>query len=269
MRYVAIVLSLYAVAALPSARAEPAAASDPGQGPALASAAGPQPVALPEHSDAAIERAYRSLELRLERKKDGSFVYTGRGLNARIDTQGGLTLKDKFFKAEFIFEPAQLDEHTWVTHFFRITFDLFARIDKAFGNDPHRSERREFLEQTLELRTLLLERYAEGALERTLEGLWKLAKMSVREKKERLFSLWSECSHDRFGEKARRRIEAFVREHCPPGSACDYSDEELVRLNGSGSAAMQVEARGSAREQNNKARGSERFAPYDTGEHPP
>jgi hypothetical protein len=194
--------------------------------------------------DEAVMRAYRSLELKVERNRDGSFSYKGRGVSARIDAQGGLTMRDQFHHTKFVFEPQQIDDNTWITWFFRLRFDLFARIDKAFGNDSYRSERREFLQQTRELRELLLERYSEQALERTLEGIWKLAMMSVSEKKERFFSLWSECSNDLYGLYARRRIEAFVREHCPRDSACEYSEQELTRLN-------------------RKHAAKDRFAPYD------
>ncbi|HEX6244846.1 MAG TPA: hypothetical protein VFZ61_28195 [Polyangiales bacterium] len=208
--------------------------------PARDAASGPVPVldirpaaAEAEESDAsdqAIERAYRSLELRLERKADGSFVYTGRGIGARIDAQGGLTMWDKFSSARFAMDPQKIDDYTWVVRLFRVFFDLYARLDKAFGNDPYRSERRDFLEQTRDLQTLLLERNAERALERMLDGIWKLAQMSISEKKQRLFSLWTECSSDRYGQKARRRIEEFVREHCGRESACEYSEAEIERL---------------------------------------
>jgi hypothetical protein len=63
-----------------------------------------------------------------------------------------------------------------------------------------------------------------------LQGLWKLAAMSIREKKERLHAIWSECGTDEYGLRSRARIEAFIRERCPRGSACEYTDAELARL---------------------------------------
>jgi hypothetical protein len=251
MRPISIALSLSLLGFASAVLAEPPAGERGSQDVApvhARDAGGPSPSGDSNTArmsrDDAVTRAYRSLELKVERNRDGSFSYNGRGVSARIDAQGGLTMRDQFHRAKFVFDPQQIDDKTWITWFFRLKFDLFAKIDKAFGNDSYRSERHEFLEQTRELRELLLERYSEQALERTLEGTWKLAMMSVSEKKERFFSLWSECSDDQHGLYARRRIEAFVREHCPRDSACEYGEQELIRLNRKNAA-------------------KDRFAPYD------
>jgi hypothetical protein len=261
-RGAALALGLCTLALAALARAEPSpevapdkmlTTSEKAPAPSQATALSPAPSAPATDTssmhdrDRAILRVFRALELPLAQNADGSFAYTGRGIDARIDALGGLTMRDKFFQARFVFKSEPLDDHTWVTQFFQIRFNLMARIEKAFGNDPYRSERRAFLEATRELRELLLERNAEQALERMLNGIWRLAVMSVREKKERLFSLWSECSMDTHGQRARCRIEEFIRERCPRGSACEYTDEELARL----SSISKAKAR---------------FAPYDATE---
>jgi hypothetical protein len=182
--------------------------------------------------DDAVLRAYREIErLKLVQKSDGSFAYTGRGFSARIDARGGLRITDKFRRTSFVLEPKPIDEVNWVTYFLRTTFDLLARLDKAFGNDPFRSERRDFLEQTRDLRMALLERNAEQALERALHTIWAAANSSPQQRRQETFALWAECSEDEYGERVRRRIEEYVRERCPIGSACEYTPDDLSRLN--------------------------------------
>jgi hypothetical protein len=202
---------------------------------ARASAADLKPAPV-QGSDAAADdtvlRAYREIEgLTLVQKSDGSFAYTGRGFSARIDARGGLRITDKFRRTSFVLEPKPLDEVNWVTYFIRTTFDLYARLDKAFGNDPFRSERRDFLERTRDLRMALLERNAGRALERALHTIWTGAHTSPQQRKQETFALWAECSEDEYGERVRRRIEEYVRERCPLGSVCEYTPEELTRLN--------------------------------------
>lgn len=198
---------------------------------ARASAADPKPAQV-QGADDAVLRAYREIEgLALVQKSDGSFAYTGRGFSARIDARGGLRITDKFRRTSFVLEPKPLDEVNWVTYFLRTTFDLLARLDKAFGNDPFRSERREFLERTRDLRMALLERNAGRALERALHTIWTGAHTSPQQRKQETFALWTECSEDEYGERVRRRIEEYVRERCPVGSVCEYTPEELARLN--------------------------------------
>jgi hypothetical protein len=182
-------------------------------------------------ADDAVLRAYREIEgLTLVQKSDGSFAYTGRGFNARIDARGGLRITDKFRRTSFVLESKPLDEVNWVTYFLRTSFDLLARLDKAFGNDPFRSERRDFLERTRDLRMALLERNAGHALERALHTIWTGAHTSPQQRKQETFALWAECSDDEYGERVRSRIEAYVRERCPVGSVCEYTPEELARL---------------------------------------
>jgi hypothetical protein len=192
----------------------------------------PVPEVAAAAGDDAVRRAFQAIDgVKLVQKSDGSFVYTGRGFNARIDARGGLTLTDRFSRASFVVDPKPLDELNWVTYFFRISFDLYARLDKAFGNDPFRTERRDFLEATRDLRMALLERNAARALERALHKIATSATKSPAEKRRLFFELWAECSDDPYGDRVRARIEQYIRERCPPGSVCEYTPQELERLN--------------------------------------
>jgi hypothetical protein len=110
---------------------------------------------------------------------------------------------------------------------------------KLFGYDPHRSERRLFLERTRPLRELLHERARRAALARAAVHLnVALTRVEVAleaddgaRAHQQLFALWDECSEDEVGALARRRIEAFVREHCRLGSSHAFADAELLALN--------------------------------------
>jgi hypothetical protein len=239
MRGALIACGVLALTVSTSVAAQSPVSLDPAQvARAAAARADTQPAAknnaaAAEQED--VERAFRDLlarqELKLARQDDGSFRYSGRGFQARIDAHGGLSITDKFSRARIVFDPKPLDEVNWVTYFLRVKFDLLARLDKAFGNDPFRSVRRDFLEQTRDLRMALLERSAQRALERALRTIWLAAGASPQQKRAATWKLWAECSEDEYGEKARRRIEAYVRERCPPGSACEYTPRELERLN--------------------------------------
>lgn len=172
-------------------------------------------------------------EIELERKSDRSYVYQGRGINARIDAQGGFVMTDKFSRSKFVFKPTPIDAEgvNWVTNFFQTTFDLLRRVEKAFGNDLYRSERREFLEQTEELRIALMERHQAAALGGLMHSIWSATGVSIAEKRIQLFHAWCECSDDAFGDTGRVRIEQFIAERCPKESACAFTAEELERLN--------------------------------------
>lgn len=212
----------------------PAASLNPSKAARLASPSGTGAAATAPEAGVEDEvlRAFRLIEgLELVPKSDGSFLYTGRGFNARIDANGGLTITDRFSRASVVLDPQPLDEHNWVVWFFRVTTGLLDRLDKAFGNDPFRSERREFLEKTRDLRMAVLERNTVQALERALHAIWSAASRSPKQKRQAIFSLWAQCSADAYGARARRRIEQYVRERCPRGSACEYPPGELRALN--------------------------------------
>jgi hypothetical protein len=237
---VRVVLALLLVLVALRARAEGAASAPapPSLRPeqvARATEAGESPRADQAPGDDAVLRAFHAIEgLRLVRKRDGSFAYAGRGFNARIDARGGLIMTDKFSRASFVLDAKPIDAINWATYFFRISLGLMARLDKAFGNDPFRSERRDFLDRTRELRMALLERNAHVALDRALHKIWSAAASSPQQKKQATFELWTQCSDDTYGDAFRARIEQYVRERCAPGSACEYAPEELVLLNAPG-----------------------------------
>lgn len=99
-------------------------------------------------------------------------------------------------------------------------------------------------------RELLATRYA--ALGGELEAIWGESAAPIAARRELLFERWDECDEsfavdageipeealselDRtrieIAEKARRTIEAFIRESLPKGTAKAYSDRELRELN--------------------------------------
>lgn len=110
-------------------------------------------------------------------------------------------------------------------------------IAKLTGDSPAVGERKRFLERTRPLREFLLERarryhmaVSDGRTEQRLRRL--LAAHSDREPKhDAVFAVWTECSDDELGELSRLRIEAFLREQCPPDSDCAFRPQDLARLN--------------------------------------
>lgn len=106
------------------------------------------------------------------------------------------------------------------------------------GKAPLNVEERAFMEQTQPLREHLIAvaaaRNAEQAgkrLDEKLRRIWATPG-PLLEKQMEIFARWDECAEDEEGDRARARIEAFVRSLEDQREACPYSDEDLIKLNG-------------------------------------
>lgn len=129
--------------------------------------------------------------------------------------------------------------------------------DLAVRRDQRRQSRakQEFLDSTASLRAALArtaveeqQRAARLRLGQELASLWRDERRSLAERRRALFERWDECEEalapagadaageldaerGRGGEDMRRRIEAFVRQVAPAGSAKAFEADELARLN--------------------------------------
>jgi hypothetical protein len=166
----------------------------------------------------------------LVERKDGSYRYSGRGFDATIDRDGNVRMRDRFARARFGVFPYQGLNKEWFISFLEVKFDLFAWLDKKFGNDPFRSERRDFFLGTRELRERLASQSAVARLQQELERIWSQA-LGLLERKRRTFALWDLASEDAFGQLGRDQVVRFVRESCPEDSARGFSPEELKSFN--------------------------------------
>lgn len=127
------------------------------------------------------------------------------------------------------------------------------------GHDPNSIAKNAILEQTFELRVRLAVAHNVELLEQRMRelspellALWSDASMSSARKRELLFERWDECD-ERFSvqpgdvpaeavseidairvetaERARRKIEAFIRRHAPKGTRHGYRPHELETFN--------------------------------------
>jgi hypothetical protein len=118
-------------------------------------------------------------------------------------------------------------------------FDLNAPLLRLAGSDALDDEKRCFLRDTAALREEMADDFRARAAKRSfvelegrLAGLVADPLLSVADKKRAVLDLWDDCAlDDAGGRRARRVIDAFVRESMPPGSTLAFSDEELAAFN--------------------------------------
>lgn len=129
------------------------------------------------------------------------------------------------------------------------------------GKDPLMNAKTDLLAETRELRIALAVEWARkqlatrfAQLDAELTATWNDHARSVAARRELLFRRWDDCDevfNVRPGDvppeavsaidnerlqtatAARRKIEAFIRQHIPRGSTAAYGDDELMRLNAS------------------------------------
>jgi hypothetical protein len=125
------------------------------------------------------------------------------------------------------------------------------------GQRKQARAKEEFLDSTAPLRAALArakaheqQRAARSRLGQELATVWRDRRLSLAERKRQLFERWDECEEaiagndaageaisetdaerGHGGEELRRRIEAFVRQVAPAGSAQAFGEAELSRLN--------------------------------------
>jgi hypothetical protein len=163
----------------------------------------------------------------LSQRGDGSFVWQGPVLGARIAPDGAVRFSDGGASVD-------LDDQYRP----KVRFGVDDAIARSAGDDPHYAERSWFLEQTEALRRRLARkardtRAARGLarLRRRLDAVWSAAGRSYAQKRRMLFQIWDDCAQNERGERARRVVEGFVRSRLPAGSSEAYTRSELARLN--------------------------------------
>lgn len=163
----------------------------------------------------------------LQRRADGSHVYSGPRFAAVIRRDGSVEFQDRPGIQTNGFSASG-------------TFDVTEAIMFAAGQDPLRAERDWFMRHTEELRQRLEaeHRRAEMAaalprLRGRLERVWATTRRSAAARRARIFALWDDMADDDTGREARRIVIEFVREVIPAGADDAYSEEELRRLNAS------------------------------------
>ncbi|MEO0323963.1 MAG: hypothetical protein AAF447_13470 [Myxococcota bacterium] len=160
---------------------------------------------------------------RLRSRRDGSLVWEGPTVGARIAADGSVTFSDL---------PS-----VRYTGGLSLGFDLSAWADRRAGNDPYYAERRWFLEQTEELR-VARSREARAADQRRalfrfrgdLLRLWEDPARDAAAKRRALFERWRECAEDEAGQEARQAVLDFIRARLPAESPESYTAAELAQL---------------------------------------
>lgn len=122
--------------------------------------------------------------------------------------------------------------------------DLNDEILRLFGDDPYAYEKRQFMEQTREVRLKMAiaacaERLDRAVLEvrDRLERIHEDPTTTPREQRRIMFDLWDECAESGDDQVllvaaiVRATVIAFVRRHFPADGPLAFSPEELSALN--------------------------------------
>lgn len=168
---------------------------------------------------------------KLQQRSDGTYEYSGQGFNATIERDGTVRMRDQFGRFRLGPRARPLNEQVWTVNFFEVGFDFFAWLERKFGNDPYRSERRWFLEGTRDLRERLATQAAAESVRRALYAIWSRAGLSLEQRRAEAFAMWDATSDDEVGQIGRAEILLFVRERCPPDTPSGYTRMELETLN--------------------------------------
>ncbi|RMG97823.1 MAG: hypothetical protein D6705_07765 [Deltaproteobacteria bacterium] len=220
--------------------------------------------------------------LGLRRRDDGTYEYLDRGLrfSAVIERDGRVRFADRYRRTSSRnrqrgrccgLPPEGL---AGLNPFRGVPVPGLAELIYAmYRIDPNRSAKDAFLERTRAFRTKLAIDFALQNLDRRLSDLdrelleiWQDDRRPAKERRRILFERWDECdelvelsyvglpkdailtierARMETAERARAKIERFIRKAAPRGSADAYGDEELAALNA-------------------RRRSRQRFAPYDT-----
>jgi hypothetical protein len=159
------------------------------------------------------------------RQSDGTYVFAGHVLTARIDRCGDLSFVDRPGIETNGFSASG-------------SFDLEGAIMGAQGQDPHAAERAWVAEHSEELRDSLddscrAEQMA-AALRRLrgrLASTWSRTERSASSRRRHMFDLWDETEEGADGARARAVVIEFIRTALPAGSEDAYPPEEIERLN--------------------------------------
>lgn len=170
-------------------------------------------------------------EPKLTHKANGTYVYKGQGFDATIEADGSVRMRDSFARSKPQVAARRANNGQWFVSFWETRYDFQAWLEKKFGNDVYRSERRWFLEGTRDLREKLAIDHTVRGAHTQLNELWSKPGLSFAERKRRTFQMWDESTDDEYGHVGRSAVEEFVRAQCPEGSGRGYTPDELAALN--------------------------------------
>jgi hypothetical protein len=170
-------------------------------------------------------------EPKLVHKANGTYTYKGQGFDATIERDGSVRMRDSFIRSGPQFVPRRATNGQWFISFWETRFDFLAWLEKKFGNDLYRSERRWFLEGTRDLREKLAIDHAMRTSHTQVHALWSKPGLSFAERKRLTFAMWDESTEDDYGQVGRTAVEEFVRAECPEGSGRGFTPEELASFN--------------------------------------
>lgn len=160
-------------------------------------------------------------------RPDGTYVYSGHAFTATIEADGTVRYDDR---------PGVQTEGFSTSG----SFDLGDAFMRAAGGDPYAAERLRFEEDNEELIARLDREHRARAMESALgripgalERIWQRTSRTPEQRRRAIFAMWEETDEGEAGLGARRAIEAWVREHLPPGSADAFGEDEIRALNAS------------------------------------
>ncbi|MBI2896633.1 MAG: hypothetical protein HYY06_23955, partial [Deltaproteobacteria bacterium] len=165
---------------------------------------------------------------------DGGYDYEGSGaspLSARIAPDGRLSFR---VRGRVDPEPGVATDlatgRAWPTIQFRPNVDLNDAVAAMAGEDPLAPEKAWIARETEGLRERLADRAraveAEAALISLGDRLEAIAgddRLGAARRRELVFEIWDDCATDAIGGRARRVVEAFIRERFPEGTALAYT----------------------------------------------
>lgn len=162
---------------------------------------------------------------RLQRRADGTQVWSGPRLTGIINPDGTVQFEDRPNVQTNGFSASG-------------TFDMTEAIMGASGQDPLRAEREYFMRQTEEVRARLEAAHARAQMAQAntrlpgrLEGIWGAVRRSEAARRARIFAVWDEMADDETGREARAIVLRWIRERIPFGTDHAYTEDELRRFN--------------------------------------
>jgi hypothetical protein len=170
-------------------------------------------------------------EPKLVLKANGTYTYKGQGFDATIERDGSVRMRDSFVQIGRPFAVRRATNGQWFISFWETRFDFLAWLEKKFGNDLYRSERRWFLEGTRDLREKLAIEHTARTSQTEVHALWSKPGLSFAERKRLTFTMWDESAEDEYGQVGRTAVEEFVRAECPEGSGRGFTPDELAAFN--------------------------------------
>ena len=211
----------------PTQRGGPAGLA-PLHGPAPSEAEIERGLASGLRSEAMTKRHTTREPFRLQRRADGTQVWSGPRLTGIIEPDGSVRFEDR---------PNVQTNGISASG----TFDLTEAIMGASGQDPLRAEREYFMRETEEVRARLEAEHRGREMSRglsrlpgRLEGIWGTARRSTEARRARIFSIWDEMTEDdESGREARAIVLRWIRERLPAGSEDAFTAEEIRRFNAS------------------------------------